>query len=140
MLLTLTGCVKKTAITTNDFKSVANNHGYTISDATSQYAIYGYINEATIAKSSEGWQVEFYVLDDEASATNMFNTNKTLFEASKENSSSEKSLNSDHSSSYSLTSSDSYMYICRVDNTLVYVKVLEKYKNTVKDFIKELGY
>ena len=50
LLLTLTGCSSKKAITTDDFKSIAKSHNYTISDATSQYSVYGYINEATIAR------------------------------------------------------------------------------------------
>ena len=50
MLTTLTGCSNKKAITTDNFKSIAQSHNYTISDATSQYSFYGYINEATIAR------------------------------------------------------------------------------------------
>lgn len=90
--------------------------------------------------SSDGWQVEFYVLDDSANATAMFNTNKNIFENYKGNSSSEKSSSIGNSASYSLTSSGYYMYLCRIDNTLLYVKVQDIYKDTVKDLVKELGY
>ena len=71
----LTGCGNKTAINTAQFKSIAENKGYTITDATSQYAQYGYINEATIASNNNEWQAEFYVLSDEGNATSMYNTN-----------------------------------------------------------------
>lgn len=50
MLFALTGCGSKKAITTDNFKSIAQSHNYMISDATSQYSVYGYINEATIAR------------------------------------------------------------------------------------------
>lgn len=140
MLFALTGCGSKTVKNTSDFKSIAENHNYTITDVTSQYASYGYIKEATVAQSSDGWQVEFYVLDDEGNATSMFNTNKSTFENYKGNSSSESSSSMGNYSSYTLTSSGYYMHLCRVDNTLLYVKVPDTYKDDVKNLVKELGY
>ncbi len=140
MLFALTGCGNKNAITTSDFKSKTENLSYVTTDVTSQYASYGYIQEATIAQSSDGYQVEFYVLDDAGNATSMFNTNKATFESYKGNSSTESSSSMGNYSSYSLTSSGYYMYLCRVDNTLLYVKVKDTYKNSVKSLIKELGY
>lgn len=140
ILLSLTGCGKKTAITTADFKSITESHSYTTVDVTSQYASYGNINEATVAQSPDGFQVEFYVLDDEGNATSMFNTNKSDFESYKGNYSSESSSSMSNYSSYTLTSSGYYMHLCRVDNTLLYVKVSDTYKDSVKDLINELGY
>lgn len=140
MFLVLTGCGKKTAITTDDFITLSKSKGYAISDVTSQYESYGYINEGTVAQSKDGFQVEFYVLKDEVYATNMFNTNKTNFENSKGNSSTSSSSSMGNYSSYSLTSNGYYMHVCRVDNTLLYVRVKDTYKATVKDFIENLGY
>ena len=140
LLLSLTGCIKKTAITTEEFKSIAKENNLTISDATKQYSNYGTIKQATIASITNEWQVEFYVLTNEAEATSMFNTNKIDFESYKGNTSSENSLNLKNSSLYSLTSSGYYMYVRRIDNTLVYAKVAKEYKDTVKAFIKKLGY
>ena len=140
MLFALTGCGSKTAITTSDFKSKTENLGYTNIDVTSQYSSYDYIQEATVAQSSDGYQVEFYVLDDKGNATSMFNTNKSTFESYKGNSSSESSSSMGNYSSYTLTSSGYYMHLCRVDNTLLYVRVKDTYKDSVKNLIKELGY
>lgn len=140
VLTTLTGCGNKTVKSTNDFKSVAEKHSYRVADVTSQFASYGYISEATVAQSSDGWQVEFYVLSDNGTATSMFNTNKSLFEQEKGSAATETSLNNKNSSSYSLTSGGYYMHLCRVDNTLLYAKVSDSYKDDVKAFIKEFGY
>lgn len=140
MLFALTGCGNKTAITTSDFKTKTEKLNYTTTDITSQYASYGYIQEATVAQSSDGYQVEFYVLDDAGNATSMFNTNKTTFDSYKGNSSTEISASMGNYSSYTLTSSGYYMHLCRVDNTLLYVKVNDTYKDSVKSLIKELGY
>lgn len=140
MIFSLTGCGSKKAITTDDFKSIAESSSYSIADVTSQYAEFNFINEATVAQSSDGWQVEFYMLEDKENATNMFNTNKSDFESKKDGFVTESSVNMPNYSTYSLTSGGYYMYLCRVDNTLLYVKVLDTYKDDVKALIKKLGY
>jgi len=136
----LTGCGNKKLITTSEFISVSKNLNYLITDVTSQYAQYGYIKDGTIAQSTDGWQVEFYVLEDESYAINMFNTNRTTFESNKGNSSTESSASMGNYSSYTLTSNGYYMHLCRVENTLLYVKVKDSYQKEVKEFINKLGY
>ena len=140
MLFSLTGCGKKTVITTSDFKSKTEKIGFITTDVKYQYSSYEYVLEATVAQSPDGYQVEFYVLDDVGNATSMFNINRTIFEGYKGNSSSELSSSMSNYSSYTLTSSGYYMHLCRVDNTLLYVKVKDTYKDSVKDLIKDLGY
>ena len=56
-----------------------------------QYSSYGNFENALVARNSDGWQVEFYVLDSENSATSMFNTNRNTFEKSKGNVATESS-------------------------------------------------
>ena len=140
ILLILTGCGNKKVITTNDFKDITSNYGCASTDVLSQYAAYPYVKEATIAQNFEGWQVEFYVLDNVSNAKGMFETNKNNFIAKKANSSLETSANLGNYSSYSLTSGGYYMHVCRVDNTLLFVNVSENYKDKVKSLIDELGY
>jgi len=140
ILFILTGCGDKNPITSSDFKSISENKNYTFYDITSQYAQYGYINSASVAKSSSGYQIEFYVLSDDSYATSMFNNNKTIFENYKGNSSVESSTSLANYSIYSLTSSGYYMYLAKIDNTLLYLRVDDDYKNEVKDFVKKLGY
>lgn len=140
LILFTTGCGNKKAITTADFISKTKELGYESSDVTSQYASYGYIKEATVARSKDGYQSEFYVLDNKSHAVSMFNTNKSIFESYKGNTSAEASANLGNYSSYTLTSSGYYMHICRVDNTLLYVKVKDQYKDNLKKLINELKY
>ena len=139
MLFLVTGCGKKTVITTSEFISKAEKAGYQTTDITAQYSSYEYIKEATIAKN-DNYQVEFYVLDGEDKAKGMFDTNKTDFENSKGSSSSYSTVNLANYSTYALTSAGKYMYLARVENTLIYIKVDEKYKDSVKGFVKDLGY
>lgn len=140
ILLGVTGCGNKKAISTSTFKSITEENNYITSDVTNQSISYEYVNEATVAQSSEGFQIEFYVLDSESNAINMFNTNKDIFESYKGNTSTETSSNIGNNTIYTLTSNGYYMHLCRVDNTLLYVRVLDSYKDSVKDIIKKIGY
>ena len=42
--------------------------------------------------------------------------------------------------SYTLKTNGYYKYVARIDNTLIYANVKEKYENNAKEFIKKLGY
>lgn len=139
-LIALTGCGNKKAITLEEFKSEAQKENLTISDTISQFKNYSQIKSATAAKSSDGWQVEFYVLDSNDSAISMFNTNKEIFENSKNGLSSNSSISLNNYESYVLKTNGYYKSVSRIDNTLVFVNVLEKHEDSVKDFLKKLGY
>ncbi len=139
-LFGLTGCGNKTEITTDQFKSKVESNGLLTTDVTTQYSEYEYVKEATVALKEGEYQIEFYVLDNEANATSMFNTNKTIFETYKGNASKETSSSVGNYSKYTLQSNDLYMYLCRVKNTLLYIKVDDKYKDDVKNIVKDLGY
>ena len=131
ILTAFSGCTKQNAITNSKFEEKAKEKGFTVGDATAQYESYDYIKTATVAQSPDGWQVEFYVLDEDANAVSMFNTNKQIFETYKGVS---------NYSMYSLVSSGYYMHLYRIDNTLMYVKVDEEYKDAAKEFVESLGY
>ena len=139
MLLTVTGCSKK-SITTEEFINKSKNFSYETQDASSQFANYTAIKKATIALSSKGYQVEFYELDTDENAISLFNSNKTRFENVKTSGAIETKYSVGNTSTYSLTSGNKYMYIARVDKTFLYLSVDSSYKSEVKKFVKELGY
>ena len=139
-LLMLGGCFKKTALTTSDFKTKAEAAGYLLADVTSQYSGAASIKEATVALIQNKYQVEFYVLDSESSAVDMFETNKDKFESNIEGTSSKSEANMLNYSTYSLTNQGKYVYLSRVENTFLYLHVNSEYKDEVKKFIDNLGY
>ena len=54
----LTGCVKKTVITTEQFKSKTEEHNLITKDIISQYTQYNnIIKEATLAIKDDEWQI-----------------------------------------------------------------------------------
>lgn len=142
VLFSLTGCFLRTrkAATIDEFKDVASKNNLTVIDAYDQMSQYNVFKSASLAKSAEGWQVEFYVLNTDSDAQDMYDTNKKIFESLKSGTTKENYLTIKNYSMYNLVSGDKYMYLSKIDNTLLYVKVDEKYTNNVKKIIKELGY
>ncbi len=140
VLIILTGCSSKKAITTDKFIESAKDSGFETYDVTTQFKDTPSIDKATVAKKADKYQIEFYILKDSDAATLMFNQNKVTFETYKGLTSTESKVNLKKYTKYSLTSNGYYMDLSRIDNTLLYVRVEDKYKNEVKKFIKEIGY
>ena len=140
MILMLTGCTEKTAITTKEFVSHAHAYTYEPYNIIEQYSQFEHIKEATLVRGREGWQIEYYVLTDSNSADSMFITNKNKFEKSKGNTSKSVNTSGTNYNTYMLETNGTYKYISRVDNTLLYVDENIDYKNEIKEFIEELGY
>ena len=132
---------EKDSITSEEFKSIMENKGYTIVDVTNQYAQYGYIEKGYIAITNDRqYQVEFYTLTDNEKAVYFYNTNKTIFENSKQGVTSEKSAELKNYCKYTLNNNGKYKVISRIDNTAIYLNVDEQYKDIIKDLLKEIGY
>jgi hypothetical protein len=140
MVFVFTGCGSKTALTADEFTSTAQDNGLTVSDVSEQYEAYGVYDSAIIAQSDDDWQVEFYVLTDEDNASDMFASNQEQFESAKKSSSTESSKSVGNYETYGLTSGGNYMYICRVDNTVLFVNASDDYKDDIKAFVETLGY
>ena len=83
VLITLTGCGSKKAITTEKFIEMAKKNNLEILNATDEFKNHSQVKKATAAVSNDEWQVEFYILDTKESAVGMFNTNKNIFDSSK---------------------------------------------------------
>ena len=140
IIVILSGCDTKSAITNEKFIKEAKNNNYYVSDITSQYSGVSYIESANLAYVENEWQVEFFVFESTTKAMRMFDKNKEKFKSYRFNYSSEYDLNMNNYSIYSLTSNNKYMYISRVENTLIYVSTIEQHKDEVTKFIEKLGY
>ncbi len=130
----------KTAITADTFAEIMQQKGYEVGDVTIQFAQYGdYMKKAYGARTSTH-QIEFYELSTVANAMDMYNTNKNIFESQKGGTSSYSTVSKGNYNTYTLTTNGKYKYICRVDNTFIYMDVAEEYKDVVKNIVSELGY
>lgn len=140
MLLCLTGCSKKVAITADDFKTKAEEHNYKVTDISNRYTDYNFFTTALLAQGDNGLEIEFYVLNNDDSAQSIFMSNEATFKGFRGTTNVENSVSMGNYSTYELTTGGNYMYLCRVDNTVLYVKVSDNLKKEIKDFVKELGY
>ena len=133
--------VSKTSITNSDFQSKASALSYQYQDTKSSYEDNSEIISSTTAFESSGsdilWSLDFIVLDSVNNAKNMFLHNKSNFEGE---SGTSISLSGTNYSSYERTSDGLFMYVAYIDNTLVYSKVNEQYKDKVKALIDSIGY
>ena len=125
--------VSKTSITNSDFQSKASALSYQYQDTKSSYEDNSEIISSTTAFESSGsdilWSFDFIVLDSVNNAKNMFLHNKSNFEGE---SGTSLSFSGTNYSSYERTSDGLFMYVAYIDNTLVYSKVNEQYKDKVK--------
>lgn len=69
-----------------------------------------------------------------------YNTNKSIFEAYKDNSSVETNFNGKNYSKYTLNTNGQYMLLSKIDNTVIYLKVDSENKDSINKLMKELGY
>lgn len=141
--LMLTACGSKTALTKDEFTKKATDNGMLTEDNTASYADYSHVTSVTsagiISGNAVAWSCDFIVATDDSKAKQMFETNKTTFENSVSSSSSSSS-NIGNYNTFELNGGGKFMYLCRVDNTLIYFNVDEAYKDDAKAFIEKLGY
>lgn len=138
----------KKAITAEEFAEIAEKEGLTFYDITADvHTPPNTLKSASKAVlEEEGYQghpmtVIFYVAENEKKASGLYGSHKNglvFFEDGAE-SKSEKSFK--NGESYSLTSGESYSYICRIDNTFLEASFNKaEEEDDVKSFIKKLGY
>ena len=137
-IIVLCGCGNKKAITTRDFKNITEQSGLDTIDAIDQ-VVGESIKEVTLAYNDD-YKLEFYVLDSLTSAKNMYEHNKNIFEGRKSGISKYLSTDLGNFNTYMLESGGYYMYLSRIDNTLLYVDVLDIHKDKIKEIVKDLGY
>jgi hypothetical protein len=132
---------EKISITASSFYTTMSQKGYSVQDASSQFSGYNYVKQVYIAVSEDySYQIEFYELLDDSYATSFYNNNKSIFESSKGNASTETSASLKNYAKYTLTSNGKYMVVSRIDNTVIYVDIDDNYKENVKDILNEIGY
>ena len=133
--------LNKEPISAKEFKDIMEDKDFEIVDAISQFELYDYVEKAYVALEEDyDYQIEFYRLDEEEDAIYMYNINKDKFEKQKSSASAEKSVSMGNNSKYVLKTNDKYKVVSRIENTVIYADVDEKYEDEVKEIFKEMGY
>ena len=134
--------LNKEPITISEFKDMMKDKDFElVNSKETQLLEYDYIEKSYIALEEDyNYQVEFYELDEEEDAIYFYNINKEKFEKSKSSASTETSVSMGNNSKYTLTTKDKYKVISRIEDTAIYLDVDKKYKDEVKEILKEMGY
>lgn len=138
ILISVGGAGAKEPIGADEFEAKALAGGYTVqigeSDKDRQ-------NVYIAHDPKDGYQIVFYSFDGSASAQAFYRSKKSDFEsiASGDDYSTSSTSTSDREK-YSASGKGRYMYVARIENTVVLVNVKADHKQEVKAFVKELGY
>lgn len=131
----------KKAVSVSDFEAAAESFGYQIAvDETVES--YDYVENVRIAVDTEDdYQIDLYVLSDADRAKTVYENNKaTLEEKLSRETGTSSSVHSPKYEKYSASTKESFLYIARVDNTVLYIDVDIEHKAEVEKFIKEIDY
>ena len=138
-VMTTTG--GKKAITIEEFDAKAKELGYIMSEVqnstTDEEEITG--SKAAI-KEDYSYLVIFYTLKDNDAANSFYNKQKENYEKSKQEGTEAVEKSGKNYETYTLKSDSKYMYVARVDNTVVQLSVNEESEQEVSAFIQKLGY
>lgn len=140
-VMSFAACGKKEALTAKQFERFMEEKGIEVTDQTAQAESNDY-QDIYVAADLEKYSFEYYFMRNGQVAqglyTFMVNTVKDNYEGKSGVSHAEKSFPS--SADFSLTASDYYLRVIRVDNAVLYVTSYVDYKDDCKNIIKEMGY
>ena len=139
-VLFLVGCFTKQSITVDEFKSNMEGNGLTLNNIKEEYGVYEEVVDANTAILDDKYQVEFYTFTDEVSSQGFYETRINEFVPIESTYKEKYNETGSNYNIYSLTTEDVYVYISRVDKTLLYINVNKEYKDEIKDLIEKLGY
>lgn len=137
MVLLFVGCSSKTAITDEDFRTKLEDQGFEMHDVTEQF---GDQAETVTVAIKDDYQIEFYVMPSVEDAEYSYNLNKNNLEEAKGSSSVNTSASVANYSTYTLSTTEGYAVVSRVDNTFLYCNVAASHKGDIEQIVKDLGY
>ena len=136
IVILLCSCKRNGIISEKEFTKIAKNHKLTVVDVKDQFEDKKQVKEAYVADSGKNYQIEYYILDTENNAKKMYETNKEDFKSLK----SKKDKETEKEYYYTTTTNDYYMYLSKIENSVLYIKVPIKFKEEAKKIIRELKY
>lgn len=131
--------IPQNAITFNDFQKYTEESGYIFIDNRENVPI-DEIGKSCAAFIREGVGVEFTECVSDQIARQIFHNYEAYAENYKATVSRETSVNFMGYSSYTMETSEVYMHITRIGNTIMHVRVAPEEKETVVKIMKDLRY
>ena len=142
MCLFVTGCGEdkvKTVATLDDFSNVLVSKGFTVVDNMNAYSNVDYILEAKKAVYDD-IEMEMIKYTDSDTANKVQENHIESFDLLKSTGAHAKKDKGSNYYSYALVSNNRYMVTTRIDNTLIFCKVMVEDKEFVEEILESLGY
>ena len=131
----------KTTLTQDQFISKLENKGFLANDDSEQFMQYDYITSVAVASPSDlSYQIQFFTFLDESYAQKFYETNKSTFSRLASSDSPSVRTSGTGFDKFTVTTSNEFMEVSRIQNTCIYLKVDKAYKDDVKNVLKSLGY
>jgi hypothetical protein len=134
LVLALTGCSARTAVDANDFKTLAEGAGYTVTDNTDQLSgAKSYLS----AQDKSGNELYYAALSDEATALRLYNSIKDGIQTGGNK---PTNLDSTPYAKYTVTNGELYYRVSRVNNTVIYGKCLVTGQSALDQLLDSIHY
>lgn len=143
ILLALTSCFQKTAVTEAEFSAAATEAGLEVRDTLEMYEerTKEQIRSSTSAYAEdEKWTCHFVTFYEESYAVSAYQQIKAELESRVSGAWSSSYANMVNYNKYEINSNELFMYVCRVDDTVFYMGIEKEYKAAAKDIIAKIGY
>ena len=134
------GCVNKSTLSTKKFINITSNYKLKSNDITKQFTSNKDINKVLLAEGEDGWQVEYYIFDNRDAAKKMYDNNMKYYNDYKKMSKYHDNSTSKNRDEYTLIDEETYIHVCRIKNTLLYVSAPIDAKTDVEKVLRALKY
>lgn len=139
-IFTLTGCsLNKKALTASEVKEKVEKLGFEVFDSKEEFGEVDYLTNA-LQLGNSNFYVEFIELKDKETAKILFQNNKEQIDDNRKGDFKNKSTSGNNYETYELIRDGYYMYVCKVDNTILYVDDKVEFESEMKQIIKALNY
>lgn len=142
-MLSLTACGKdKEPVSADMFVEQMERAGLTVTDQTAEVMEGSGLSSAQVASLEGEYQIEFYQMDGEDHAKNIYNNAKDDLENQYEtaNGVAKTNVSMRNYAKFTITAEDRYFIVSRISDTMIYATATKENKDTVKDTVTGLGY
>ena len=137
----LTSCSStKEAISPADFVSAAAKQSYVTEDLTHTFDTPLVENVTIAVPASRSYQIEFFTLTDEATASQLYTENKAALESAQGSNASSSERSGKNYARYIQKSGGMYSAVYYIGNTMLYASTDLAHEDAVQAFFSSVGY
>lgn len=133
----------KTALTTNEFKKIAKENNLNVNNlelVDSNGNPNKDIKEAINAKSENGWQLEYYIIENDKKAKNIFKETEQIYLTFKNDLTEQEKKSKENYDIFTMKTQTSFMHVARIDNTILTTSASDDDEKQIIKIINKLGY